>query len=262
MNDKKFHFCCFAILILLSGTVSLVRAQKGTVADLLRRGDSAYAAFDNPTALRYYQIVLQREPESYAALWRTARAYSDVGEAEPDKEKKRRLFRIADSLARRCATLHPDSAESHFVMTMAIGRLALFVGGKKKIAYAKEIKAEAEKTLEIDPRHDGAYHVLGRWHYELATLSWFMKAAAKVIFGGVPPGASLEESAAFLQKAVELAPEKMLHRLEYARTLIKLERYAEARDQLELCLALKPTLWDDQQRRVEAEALLRKIKKK
>lgn len=239
-----------------------IYAQNPEIETLIARGDSAYAAFDNKAALEIYSAALEKQPENYAALWRTVRAYSDVGEAEKDKDSKRSLFEIADSLARKCVALHPDSAESHFVLGMAVGRMALFVGGKKKISYSKIIEDAAKRTIEIDSTHDGAYHTLGRWHYEISTLSWFLKAAAKVIYGGVPPGASLEEAARNFEMAIKFAPEKILHHLEYARTLIKLDRYSEARQHLVLCDSLAPTVWDDDMRKAEAKELLQKIRNK
>lgn len=255
------HLQPFAFMLCLFFTQNTL-AQSENVNTLIARGDSAYAVFDNQAALEYYRAALERKPEKYAALWRAVRTYSDVGEAEPDKDSKRTKFEIADSLAHKCVALYPDSAESHFVLAIALGRMALFVGGKRKISYSKEIEMAAKTAIALDPTHDGAHHVLGRWHYEISTLNWFLKAAAKVMYGGVPPGASLEASAEHLRKASELAPEKILHHLEYARTLIKLERYSEARPHLERCATLPPTLWDDNERKQEAAGLLRKIQGK
>jgi tetratricopeptide (TPR) repeat protein len=265
-TEKKGNFGMklFRITIILAALLitQAIFAQNKEIADFVARGDSAYAAFDNQAALEFYTTALEKQPENYAALWRTVRAYSDVGEAEKSKDAKRSLFKIADSLAHKCVALHPDSAESHFVLAMAVGRMALFVGGKKKISYSKVIETAAKRTIEIDSTHDGAYHTLGRWHYEISTLSWFLKAAAKVIYGGVPPGASLEEAARNFELAIKYAPEKILHHLEYGRTLIKLKRYSEARKHLERCESLTPTLWDDAMRKEEAAELFKKIRNK
>lgn len=256
---KNFSPFLSILCLLIAQNIS---AQNDELRALITRGDSAYAAFDNKAALDFYNTALEKEPDNFAAMWRSVRAYSDVGEAEQDKEIKRALFETADSLAHRCVALYPDSADAHFVLAIAVGRMALFVGGKQKISYSKEIESAAKTAIALDPAHDGAHHVLGRWHYEIATLSWLLKAAAKVMYGGVPPGASLEASAEHLQKATELAPEKILHHLEYARTLIKLERYTEARHHLEQCTTLPATLWDDAARKAEAAELLHKIRDK
>ncbi len=237
-------------------------AQEVSVEELLARGDSAYTAADSKTALEFYSRVLEQDPDNYWALWKAARCYIDLGRMESKKDRKKQLFTVADSLARKTVQLYPDSAEAHFILSMAVGRMAEFAGGKKKIALSKEVKAEAEKAIELNPNHDGAYHVLGRWNYEIATLSWILKAAAKVIYGGVPPGASLEKAAEMFAKAIEIEPNKPVHYLEYGRTLIKLGRYAEAREALQKCLDTPNVYWDDDQTKEEARKLLKKIKGK
>ncbi len=250
-------------LCLLLSAIPMLRAQENDIDQLLERADSLYyKAFDSKGALDLYLQILQQDPDNYWGLWKAARAYVDLGRQAKKKDKKVALFAIADSLARKCVSLYPDSAEAHFILSMAVGRVAEFKGGKTKIRLSKEVKAEADKAIELNPRHDGAYHVLGRWNYEIATLSWLLKAAAKVIYGGVPPGASVEKAAEMFEKAIEYAPDKPVHYLEYGRTLIKLKRYAEAREALQKCLELKNFYWDDDLNKEEAKKLLKKIKNK
>ncbi len=251
-----------AVFSLANVAQPLAMPKKNDVQQEIALGDSAYFAFDNARALEHYQKALEEDPQNFRALWKTARVYVDLGREAKKKDRKKRLFTIADSLARKCVSLYPDSAEAHFILSMAVGRMAEFAGGKKKIRLSKEVKAEADKAIELNPNHDGAYHILGRWNYEIATLGWVLKAFAKIIYGGVPPGASVENAAKMFAKAVEIAPYKPVHRLEYGRTLIKLKRYAEAREQLQKCLELKDYYWDDPLNKEEAKKLLKKIRNK
>ncbi|MDZ7269509.1 MAG: hypothetical protein ONB48_19000 [candidate division KSB1 bacterium] len=239
-------------------------AQEDGVERALAQGNEAYAAFDNNGALQHFRTALQMDPNNYEALWKAARACADVGKTfeERDRKQAKQLYWQGDSLARLAVKLHPDSAESHFALALCVGRVALFEGGKTKIRLSREVRKEAERTLALNPRHDGAYHILGRWHYNIATLDWLMKAAARVVYGGVPPGASLEEAAKMFAQAVALDGHKPVHRLEYGRTLIKLERYREAREQLQACLTLPRVQWDDPQHQAEAGQLLREIRDK
>jgi hypothetical protein len=80
--------------------------------------------------------------------------------------------------------------------------MALFEGGKAKIEMSREVKAEAERALALNPKDDRAMHVLGRWNREIARLNVFEKTAAKVAFGGVPEGASMNDAVTWLEKAV------------------------------------------------------------
>lgn len=224
-------------------------------------GNAAYAQFDNQTALQHFLNALKQDPNNFQALWKGARAYADVGKTfeKTQKDKAKALYLSGDTLARQVVKLYPDSADAHFVLAMCVGRVALFEGGKTKIRLSKEVKAEADKAIALNPNHDGAYHIIGRWNYNIATLSGVLKFFAKVIYGGVPPGASLEEAARMFAKAIEINGDKPIHRLEYGRTLIELEQYSAAREQLQKCIDLPQAQWDDPTSKEEAAKLLKEI---
>jgi len=249
-------------LVLLCMTVAEESAgQENGVARELALGDVAYATFDNHTALQHYLAALKEDPSDYQALWKGARAFADVGKTfeKSEKQKAKALYQRGDSLARIAVQLYPDSADSHFALALCVGRVALFEGGKTKIRLSKEVKQEADKALALNPNHDSAYHVLGRWHYNIATLGWALKAVAKIVYGGVPPGATLEEAAKMFSKAIEIKSSKPVHRLEYARTLIALKQYSNAREQLQQCIGLPQVQWDDPASKSEAAELLKGI---
>jgi len=248
-----------ASLIVLSRLGYAAPASKEPNCEMaVRAGDVAYAKFDNRAAFAEYRQAAQLDSCNYEALWKLARAYIDVGMSLPKKEKPQYYF-MAEKTARRCATLHPDSAEGHFFSALAKGRFALFVGGKRKIQIARDVKAEAERALQINPKHYGALHVLARWHYELAGLNFIERAVAKIIFGGLPAGASYEKAARYFEQTIALNPNGPVHRLDYGRTLFKLRRLQEARRQLETCIALPDLFWDDPRNKLEARKLLDKI---
>jgi tetratricopeptide (TPR) repeat protein len=251
-----------AILSALAMAIATVpRPQVAPPPDELSLGDAAYARFDNDAALRHYQDATQADPESADAQWRLARAHADVGRAlEPtDRDAAREHYLLGVEAARRAVALDSRSANAHFFLAVCVGRLALFEGGKTKIRLSQEVKAEAERAIELDPTHDGAYHVLGRWNYGVATLGWILKAFAKVIYGGVPPGATVEKAAEMFERAIALDPSRPMHHLEYARALVKLERYAEARIHLRRCLELPRVQWDDPAHKEEAARMLKDI---
>ncbi|MCL4707631.1 tetratricopeptide repeat protein [bacterium] len=236
------------------------RQENGVEREILL-GNEAYAKFDNQKALQHFLTALDMDPNNYQALWKGARAYADVGRTFEHQEKNRAklMYQTGDSLARKCVALYPDSADAHFALALCVGRVALFEGGKTKIRLSKEVKQEADLAVALQPTHDAAYHILGRWHYNIATLGWALKAVAKIVYGGVPPGATLAEAAKMFERALALNGEKPVHRLEYGRTLIALEQYDEARVQLQECMALPQAQWDDDMSKAEAARLLKTI---
>lgn len=226
----------------------------------IREGDIAYKTFDNASALASYRRAVEFDSANYEALWKLARAHIDVGTSLA-KNEQLQYYVFSEKLARRCVTLYPDSAEGHFFLAVALGRVALHQGGKRKIQIAKEVKAEAERALQCNPAHDGAMHVLGRWNYELAELNFIERAVAKIVFGGLPTGASYEQAAQFFEQASTHRPNAPVHHLEYGRTLLKLDHVAEARKQLERCLELPDFFWDDARHKRAARKLLDKLGK-
>jgi tetratricopeptide (TPR) repeat protein len=261
-NHQERWRYLFGATIFLAG-IALGKASKlndPKCAVPIREGDSAYKNFDNASALASYRRAVDIDSSNYEVLWKLARAYVDVG-TSLSKNQQLQYYVFSEKLARRCATLHPDSAEGHFFLAVTLGRMALHQGGKRKIQIAKEVKAEAERALQCNPAHDGALHVLGRWNYELADLSFIERAVAKIVFGDLPTGASYEQAAQYFEQAIAHRPDAPLHHLEYGRTLLKLGRVAEARQQLERCVELPVLFWDDAQHQQAARRLLDKLGK-
>jgi len=227
----------------------------------LRDGDAAFRAFDNSAARDHYARAYAADSSSYEALWKLSRAYTDCAAAAP-RERQEALSAQSERLARRCVALYPDSAQAHFVLSLALGRMANLVGGKRRIALSKEIKVEADSTLILNPRHYGAMHILGRWHYGIASLSWLEKAFAKIIYGGVPPGASMEKARSYFEQAIALDPGSPINHLWLGETLIQLKDYVRARAELERCVALDDVLWDDGITKAKARERLKDIEGK
>jgi tetratricopeptide (TPR) repeat protein len=239
----------------------LVAGSTGEASERIALGDAAYARFDNEAALARYLEAVELDPDEPEALWRAARAHADVGKAleARDKREAKAAYQRGEGLARRAVERAPDSANAHFALALCVGRLALFAGGKTKIRLSKEVRIEAERAIALDPLHDGAHHLMGRWHYAIARLGWLLKAFAEIIYGGVPPDASLEAAAEHFARAIEIDDRKPVHRLEYARVLLKLGHRERARDELRRCVELTPVLWDDAESQAEAARLLEEL---
>jgi tetratricopeptide (TPR) repeat protein len=207
-----------------------------TVADHVDMGVAAMAAHDLRTGLAHFEAALALDSTDYDANWRAAFALLDQGEQIPqsvESEERDSLFARAEVLARRALTADSLRPEGHFAIAATIGRASLGLGKKERIRRARIIRAEALRTIEIDPAYDGAYHVLGRWNAEIMRLSGLSRFFAKSFLGaGIFSQASWEEAIRNLQKAVALDPARIYHRLELARIYADRKRYQEARDQL------------------------------
>jgi len=225
---------CAAALLL--ATTYAPSAASQTVADHVAMGVAAIEAHDLRTGLAHYEAALALDSTDYAANWRAAFALLDEGELIPDSlggSERDSLFARAEALALRAVAADSTGPEGHFAVAATVGRAALTMGKRERIRRAKVVREEALRTLALDPTHDGAYHVLGRWNAEVMRLSGFSRFFAKKFLGaGIFGEASWDQAIANLQKAVELDPGRIYHRLELARIYADRKRYQEALDQL------------------------------
>ena len=222
------------------------------------RGDSLMAAFRTPEAVEAYREGLAAGRGDATLLWKTSRALLNLAEERPGKEGDEETYREAVDLARRSVEAAPEEARPHATLAAALGRLALFEGGKRKVELAREVRSEAELATRLDPSDFAAFVVLGILERELATLNPFLKAFARTFFGRLPEG-SKEGSAAHLERAVELAPDYITPRVELARTYLELDKDADAQRELEAALALRPREEADRIRLGEARELLEEM---
>ena len=209
-----------------------------------------------------WEAVMATDSLNVEANWRAAIALVDIGKQTPDKEKNRArdsLYRVAETYARRAVRQAPQDAGPHFALALALGKASLTLSAKQRVKYAKEVKIEVERALEIDPNHDGAWHLLGRWNAEIERLSNIEEFFAKTLLGGkVFNEASWDEAIRCLRKAVEIRPDYIFHRLDLAEVLIERKRSTEARPELEKILTLPDQDAMDPSYRARAQALLKK----
>jgi tetratricopeptide (TPR) repeat protein len=249
------------ILAWASASVVAQKAESGPYEAAMAAGDSLKAKWNHTAAAQAFEKAMQIKPDSYEAAWKAGDETTECAKNLPagDKAGKEVAYEKARKLCERAIQLNPAGFEGHFRKAVALGRLALFRGGKQKINLAKMVKAEADTAVTLNPKADLAWHVIGRWHQDLANLNWALRAVAKVIFGGVPPGSNDEAVAAF-QKAIAINPNHIEHHLELAKTYKLMGKKELMKEPLEKVLALPSVEEDDPSFKAEAKELLAKLK--
>ncbi|MEO8104635.1 MAG: tetratricopeptide repeat protein [Betaproteobacteria bacterium] len=196
----------------------------------LAAGDRENSLRHPREALVHYELALQTDPRNYAGLWKASGDAIDLGEAETDAPKREALYAKAMDYARRAVAITPDGAEGHFNLARALGRMALSLGPRDRVKYGTEVRAEALRTLELDPRHPGAMHVMGVWNAEVMRLNGITRLFAKTLLGGQILGkASWAEAAQYMEQSVTIDPDRAVHRLDLARVYRDTGRRSEAR---------------------------------
>lgn len=237
-----------------------------TVADHVRLGVQAVDQRDLQAARQHFAEALAMDSMDYEANWRGSDNLVDIGKETPDTVEsptRDSLYRVAESWARRAVAADPNGADGHFALAQAVGRASLTMGKRDRVRRAAEIRSEALRAIELDPKHDGAYHVLGRWNAEIMRLSGIQRFFAKSFLGGaVFNQASWANAFQYMEKAVSLRPDYIYHHLDLAEMYVDQERYADARTQLQQVESLPVSDAADPQYKTDAQALLAKIRDK
>jgi tetratricopeptide (TPR) repeat protein len=245
-------FFLFSLAICLAPTLVFASPD---AAELVKQGDALDAKLDNARALQMYLAAEKLGETSPDTLYRIARQYALLMNDAPSDDKQRELGEKALSYAKRGVAANPNHAKSVLSVAICYGRLIRFEGARTKVEYSRLVKENAEKALKLDPSDSYAWHVLGAWNYELAQMGAFTRTFVKVVYGGMP-AASNEEAARLFSKAVEIAPDRMSHRVELGRTYAALGKRDEARAELRKALSLPDKEKDDAESRKRASETL------
>ena len=217
------------------------------------------ASYKEVEALAKYKEVLNIQQSNYVALCKVSELYSLLGKRQTEKDTQKEYYQAARTYAQKALAVNGTHTEAHFVMALAMGRMAIISSGEEKIKAVKDIKKYAENCIKYDPMNFKGYHILGRWHFEVSDLSSVEKWLVKIAYGSLPE-ASLKEAVAFYEKSKQLNPGLLVNYLELAKCYHRKEDDKNAVAMLETLLKLPNKILDDATVKVEANKLLKKWK--
>lgn len=209
-------FSLVLTLLLVAKAPSVRAADEKTVASLLAQGEAEDAHDRLSSALTAFLEAEKIAPNQPDVLLRIARQYSSLVDATNVPSEAKDFAEKSLSYAKRALDLLPESAKAHLTIAIAYGKLTDFTSNRTKLEYSRIIKAETVKSIALDPTDDYAYHVLGRWHAGVANLNPMLRMLAKAVYGSMPE-ASNAEAIRYFKKAIELAPNRLMHRVELAK---------------------------------------------
>jgi tetratricopeptide (TPR) repeat protein len=232
-------------------------ASAGTkpVIEMLGIGDSLYALNNYVESAISYKQAAENDSGNFDAFWKLGRSLNLVGETAP-RDSQLAIFEKARDAETIAIGLVNNSADAHFQMARALGKIALFKGIFSSVGLAKRVKREADIALSLDSLHDGAWHILGRWHREVGKKPKLFR---------IPLGlgeANKADAISFMQKAIALNPEFIHHHLEMGITFDEYGKTALAREEFEECLVLAAQRPLDLKYKEEAKKYLAGINKK
>jgi tetratricopeptide (TPR) repeat protein len=222
-----------AALVLLSLAIAAAQVSAGDRLVDEGRFEEAIAA---------YTRAIDADDTDAVSYQRRARARVYRADAMPEDrdDAREELYDLAIADAERAVDLAPDDPESHFELARALGRAAQYRGILASLNLAARVDEALNLVLERDPDHASAWHAWALYNHE---VPW--------IAGG--RGGRVEPA---FERAIEIEPDVITHRLEYARILLERDEIERAREQLEVAVDLRPETYLDRQDLEAARELL------
>jgi tetratricopeptide (TPR) repeat protein len=223
----------------------------------IQRGDQEFASRNYALALEFYDSALTTSSDSAEALWRLARLYVCIADVS-SKGEQLDLYRQAESYAERCIVSDSTKSEGHTWRAAALGNLAVFEGSKAKVRLCAIIRQELDRAIELNPRDDIAYSILGTFYRNLGNVSWIERRLANLFLGELPEGGYAESERA-LKQAIALAPQVIRHHFELGVLYQEMDRDRDAVEEFKRVLLLPLLLESDAGRQLSAVRLVKEL---
>ncbi len=241
-------------VVCLVGTV----ARAETADALIAKGDSFDRRLQAAEALQNYLPAEKLDPNNADLLVRIARQYRHLMSDASSKKEKLRLGRISLEYARRVATLAPNDAEAQLSPAISYGKMLPYMGSGEQADASPRIKKAVDRTLQLDPTNDTAWHILGRWNRVLADMGAVKRALAGAIYGKLPVTTN-EAAEKCLLKAIALNSNRLIHDIELGRIYAQMGRKDDARKFIQKGLSMPNQEKDDPEMKAIGRELLKKL---
>lgn len=224
------------------------------VAVWIKKGDEFDAARKTQDALKSYLRAESMQPDQAGILIKIAKQYGDL---MPSLKGNARKEAAQKSLAysRKAVGIAPKSPDAHLALALSLGKTTEFLGNQEKLEVSREIKSAADQALKLNPKSDYAHHMLGRWHQEIADIGGATRLLAKVIYGDIPKG-SYRDALDHFEKARKINPKRLIHQIEYGRTLAMMGKNDDAKSEIKKGLAMPNREADDAESKLRGQKTL------
>jgi len=179
-------------------------------------------------ALQCYLEVEKLQPDNADALIGIARQYRHLMADASSEAEKLKLGNAAVQYGKRAATVAPRNSDAQLSCAISYGKMLPLMPKREQVSSSKLIKEGAERAIKLNAQNDLAWHILGRWHRNVAAVGTVTRALAAMIYDKLPP-ASNEESVNCLQRAIKLNPNRLMHYIELGKTYAQMGQTDEAR---------------------------------
>jgi tetratricopeptide (TPR) repeat protein len=230
-------------------------AKDSSVSNLVAQAEHEQNSGDTPAALKTYLEADHLSPNNSVVLCGLARQYCDLMPATKGETAKKHLIAQALDCSLRAIKADPKSPEALVSAAICYAKSFPFLDNQTKVNYSRLIKSDSEKAIALDPKFDLAYHMLGRWEFEVSNMNFIVRGLVRIAYGGLPK-ASKELSIQDFKKAIELNPGRIINHLQLARLYHVTGQENLVGPELQKCVTLKALNLDDQRAQRMAKKIL------
>jgi len=205
-----------SLLVFLIAILTFLKPAAQDVNAVIKEADRLEAVPDENAALVKFKEALKIKPTHIHALSKCSELCSRIGQRQTNAKLRDDYYLAAKIYAQTALKIDSTNSEANTSMAIMLGRSTLTKSGKEKVVSAKDLKKYVETAIKSDPNNFLAWHVLGRWHYEISNLNMIERTAVKLLYGGFPPS-SLKESIAAFERSKAITSGFILNYLELAK---------------------------------------------
>ena len=205
------------------------RQQRQQVSQLFETVDGYMEGKAKLQKLAYEILTEKDEPplcENGEFLWRLCKSTYLMAVAfglQGNQTMKQELIFRAVDHGQRAIEKNDSSSEAHKWFAIALGSRGEYLGIKEKILDGFEFKKHIDRASELAPQDHTIRHLLGRFCYEVAELSWWERKMAATLFAD-PPIANMEEARDHFTAAENLKPDGWIENRQFlAKCCINLQ---------------------------------------
>jgi tetratricopeptide (TPR) repeat protein len=243
----------FSVLYIL---FSFLYGGAQDISVVIKEADRLEAVPSEKAAFLKFKEALKIQPTNIYALSKCSELCSRIGQRETNTKLRDDYYKAAKIYAETALKIDPNSSDANCAMAIALGRSSMSKSGKEKILTAREIKKHLDISIKTNPQNFKAWHVLGRWHYEISNLNFAERAIVKVIYGGLPP-ATLAQSIHAFEKSKSITALFILNYYEMARAYKENDQKDKALASLRHMLTLPNQTEDDAAIKAKGKNLLK-----
>jgi tetratricopeptide (TPR) repeat protein len=246
------------IALTISCVMIIITAFAQTAAQLVSEGQQYEQQKNEAAALDKYKDAIKIAPTNIPALCRASILSTREAMRQNSQKVKEGYLKVAQIYANAALQHAPDSPEANYVAGLAMDGLASIAGAKEKVEDYKDVYKYVNTALQIDSAYALAWHLAGKLNYELTNLNMVERAAANVLFGGVPK-ASLQTAIEDYEKCLQLDRSFILNYYDLAIAYHDDGHDDKAIAILKRAMALRSILQDDDQYKAKCKTMLESL---